>query len=197
MARPVSIGTKTVQKLNGVLRIQRTFQLELAVKPLALSLAEEYIFLSAYKIWEIFLENIFAAQSRYNDPVAGRRPYPFLSPRTEKHAIEIFCLEKEYIDWTNPDAVVERAEILFRDHRPITDPLKSNMQDLRDMKKIRNFVAHGSTESFKKFQNLTLSRIGAKSPSAGNFLLHAHVAGNTYGIFYLELLKRLIRTISH
>lgn len=197
MPRIHSVNRVTNRELDKLIGIEAKYQALLATHREALELSIEYVFLSGFKAWENFLESVFVSQSRYNDPVSGRRPFPYLAPKTEVHAGDIIKLEKKFVDWTDPGAVVSRAEILFRNSRIIADPIKSSMQDLRDAKRVRNYIAHGSGESLRLFQDLSVRRLGRKCKSAGEYL-QAYPTGsaNHYVIHYLEMFKDLANSIS-
>lgn len=198
MPRIHAIYSKACKELDSLIQIESQYQTNLSTHRAALNLSIEYIFLCGYKTWEKFLESVFISQSRYNDPVSGKRPYPFLDPRTEKHAHELIKLEKDYIDWTSPDSVVSRAEILFRNSKIITDPIKSSMQDLRDAKRVRNHIAHESQETLRLFDDLTMKRLGKKFKTAGNYLLSKPSGNNDhYAIFYINKFKQLVTEISN
>ncbi len=197
MPRIHAVNKSTVREIDKLITIEAKYQSSLALQLDALELAVEYVFLSGYKAWENFLESVFVSQSRYNDPVSGRRLFPYLAPRTERHAHDIIKLERRFVDWTDPEAVVSRAEILFRNSRIITDPIKSSMQDLRDAKRVRNFIAHGSGEALRLFQDMSIKRLGKKSKSAGEFLQSfPRDATFHYAIYYLETFKDLACKIS-
>jgi hypothetical protein len=197
MPRLHSVNRTTDLELGRLLKVESEYQSVLASNKQALSLSIEYVFLSAYKVWENFLEDIFASYCRFNDPVKGKRISPFLSPKSEAHAREIIKLEKAFVDWTSPDNVVQRAEILFKRHQIITVPLKSSMTDLRDAKKIRNFIAHGSAESLRVFKDLALNRTGRNFTRAGDFLLtFPSSSSDHYAVYYIKIFRKLVSHIS-
>ncbi|MAY03194.1 MAG: hypothetical protein CMQ38_09505 [Gammaproteobacteria bacterium] len=197
MPRIHSLNKSTIRDIDKLIAIEAKYQSSLSSEREALELAIEYTFLSGYKAWEIFLESVFVSQSRYNDPVSGKRLFPYLAPRTEAHAHDIIKLEKRYVDWTDPEAVISRADILFRNSKIITGPIKSSMQDLRDAKRVRNYIAHGSGESNRLFQDLCIKRLGRKSKTAGEFL-QSTPAGKTthYAVYYLHKFRDLVCNIS-
>lgn len=197
MPRIHIVNQRSIKELDRLLKIEQTYQATLSGKKPALVLTMEYLFLSGYKVWENFLEELFVSQSRYNDPVSGKRTFPYLAPKTENHALGIIKLEKDYVDWTTPDIVVTRAELLFQKHSIITRPIKASMSDLRDAKKIRNYIAHGSLESKRIFKKMALQRTGYNYNVAGEFLLHnAPSSVNYYCLYYLNLFKDLVNRIS-
>jgi hypothetical protein len=199
MPRIHRLNLTATKQLDKLLAIEATFQGQLSSEKAALDLAIEYSFLSGYKVWENFLEGIFISQSRFNDPVAGKRTYPFLMPKTEKHALDIIKLEKDYMDWTSPDIVIKRAEILFRNHHIVTAPITSSMQDLRDAKKVRNYIAHGGTEAKRLFDAVAQRRLGRRAKGAGDFLVSSPIGqanGPHHAVYYLDLFKSLVNAIS-
>lgn len=197
MPRIHTLNKSVLRSINKLLSTEEKYQRMLASERDALELSVEYVFLSGFKVWENFLEAVFVSQSRYNDPVAGRRLFPYLAPKTEAHANDLIKLEKRYVDWTDPESVVDRADILFRNSRIIAQPIKASMKDLRDAKRVRNFIAHGSGESLRLFQDLSVKRLGKKAKSAGEFLQSVPPGESAhYAVYYLRLFKSLATQIS-
>ena len=197
MARIYKIGKDADKKINSLIKLTNEFYTITYKSKNALEYTVEYSFLEAFKTWENFVENSFSSHARYNDPVKGKRPYPYLAPKSEKHALELLTLEKDFIDWTSPDNIVSRAEVCFRNSAVITGPIKRNMQDLRDMKKIRNHVAHGSKESERIFKELSRTRVGSAEIRGGKYLNYISPDGvNQYSLYYLNLIKYLISKMS-
>jgi len=199
MPRIHRLNSAAVNQLDKLLRVEAVFQGQLSSHRNALDLAVEYSFLSGFKVWENFLEGVFVSHARFNDPVSGKRSYPFLMPKTENHALDIIKLEKDYMDWTSPDIVVTRAEILFRNHSIITAPIKSNMQDLRDAKKVRNYIAHGGNEAKRLFDAVAQRKLGRKAKGAGDFLISTPLgrpSSQHFVVYYLQLFKSLAISIS-
>lgn len=197
MPRVFKLYTQSTKEIDKLLKIEAVYQKMLVKDKVSLQLSVEYIFLSGFKVWENFIEKVFISQSRYNDPVSGKRTFPYLAPKTEIHALNMIQLEKQYVDWTSPDHIITRADILFRSPQVITDPIKNSLQDLRDAKKIRNYIAHGSEESKSKFVNMARSRTGRIYCTAGEFLLGCPTGLPThYALHYLNLFKGLVKDIS-
>jgi len=74
--------------------------------------------------------------------------------------MEILLLEKDFIEWSNPDVIIKRAEALFQNHSIITDCIKGNLQLLNDSKRIRNAIAHGSEEAMRQFIKVLNRHLG-------------------------------------
>lgn len=197
MPRIKSLSLSTKKSLSQLSSLEAKYQSLLSTDYDALCHASEYIFLSAYKIWENYLEGTFVSFARYNEKIGRIAPNPFINPATERQALEIIKLEKDFIDWTNPDFVVTRAGILFKNSQIITAPIATSIQLLRDAKKIRNYVAHGSSESKRRFKDMSRQRLSRNIDRAGEYLL-ATPAGNAvhFNLTYLNLFKSLVSQIS-
>ncbi len=192
MPRVHALEKSATKQLSLLISLDKEYQSISFKHKEALEYCIEYTFLEAFKTWENFIENLFISHARYNDPVSGRRTYPFLAPRTEKHALELLTLERDYLDWTSPDNIISRAETCFRAHSVITTPIKRCIQDLRDMKKIRNHIAHGSKETGRIFKDLSRRRLGKVVLRPGNYLNHNSPDGtNNYNVYYLRILLSL------
>ena len=122
----------------------------------------EGLFLDAFKNYELTIEKLFIAAMLTRETIARKRFYSYVRPRNVNHAKDILLLEKDYIDWANPESVITRAEALFQNHCIITDCIKTNMQFLGDSRKVRNAIAHSSEESIKKFNKVLNKYLGTK-----------------------------------
>lgn len=193
MPRVYALEKSASKKISLLISLDAEYQSKKYAKREALGYCIEYTFLEGFKTWENFVENLFISHARYNDPVSGKRSYPYLAPKNEAHALELLTLERDYLDWTSPDNVISRAEKCFRTHSVMTSPIKLCMQDLRDMKKIRNHIAHGSKETERIFKDLSRTRLGRLVSRPGDFLNQTSPDGvNHYNVYYLNILKDLV-----
>ena len=191
------VNTYYVARLDKLISIDKEYQQMKFSAPEILNLSIEYVFLEAYKCWENFVEDIFVSHSRYNKPISGVKPGPYLKPRDEAHALDLLKLEKDYIDWTSPDAIISRAEICFTNSQIVVDPIKLSIRDLRDSKKLRNCIAHGSKESIRIFGELCRSNVGMVGITPGEYLNKTSPDKiNNYNVYYLNLYKKLLNAIS-
>jgi len=197
MPRVHTLEKSVSKKLRLLIELDTEYQAIKYKRREALGYCIEYTFLEGFKTWENFVENLFISHARYNDPVSGRRSYPFLAPKNEGHALELLTLERNYLDWTSPDNVISRAETCFRSHSVMTSPIKRSMQDLRDMKKMRNHIAHGSKETERIFKDLSRRRIGKVVSRPGDYLNQTSPDGiNNYNVYYLDVLLSLVEEMA-
>ena len=80
----------------------------------------------------------------------------------------------KFLDWGNPQQTVQRAILIFEHGFPITDTIGPIHTILINIQRIRNFIAHDSTEADKQFRkaasNYVSAGISAMS-TAGDLLL--------------------------
>jgi len=122
----------------------------------------EGLFLDAFKNYEYTIEKLFIEAMLTREIIARKRFCSYVRPRNSNHAMDILLLEKDFIDWTNPESVIKRAEALFQNHSIITNCIKTNMQFLRDSKYVRNAITHSSEESIKQFNKVLNRYLGTK-----------------------------------
>ncbi len=87
----------------------------------------------------------------------------YLNPKNYKHSRDLLLSSMPFIDWTNPETVMQRAEIYLKDGEPIKSILSGAKRDLLDMKILRNHIAHNSAESNRQYEKM-LRRIYGVAP---------------------------------
>jgi len=90
------------------------------------------------------------------------------------HAEELIQSSRRFLDWTNPDTVIDRSELYLKDGFPIKLPYTTNRETLLDFKRIRNHIAHDSKESLAGYQVVLRRHYGTiplKIPPPGEYLL--------------------------
>lgn len=163
---PVRI-TSTLNELRQQVD-QSTFLLESARSRgtpfFQLQVIAELSFLRAFLAWECYLEEAFSRLLCGARTTTGRLQERYARPRNMEHARQMFTLgvirEPRYIDWTNPEGVLRRAELLFRDGGTLAAPIRAAYLDLVDMNIIRDCIAHRSEYSRARMEKLTLRRLG-------------------------------------
>ncbi len=155
----------------------------------------ELAFLMVYSSWETFLEESFARFMCRAPSVSGWRPKSYVHPRNIEHARDLLIGPKlRYADWTDPQVVIERAELIFSGGRPYATPVRAAMQELNDMRTIRNCIAHRSVEARKKFSTLVRARLGvAHRFGPGRFLLRQTQTPNQT---YLEFFSNYVLLVA-
>lgn len=131
--------------------------------------------------WEAFLEETFARFLCGAPSLSGVSPIRFATPRNLEHARDLMIgLERvrRYSDWTDPQTVIDRADLLFKDGAPFVSPIRAAFRDLNDMKTMRNCIAHRSDFARAQFQKVVLGRYGvAHNWHPGRFLLRLSPGG--------------------
>lgn len=135
--------------------------------------------------------------------LSNKKPKSFLNPRDFDHAYELIKSGREYLDWTSPTAVIERAETYLKDGDPVKLVFTSNQTILTQMKSIRNYIAHNSNKSSEQYKKILRQLHGTlplKIPRPGEFLLQIvpHSSPPThYLVHYLRKLKAVAADITH
>jgi hypothetical protein len=196
MSTPKQVKSIYLSQLDKLILVDQEYQRITFSSVDILNQSIEYTFLEGYKCWENFIEDIFISCSQFKGKITTHRAGSYLKPKNDTHALDLLKLEKDYIDWTNPENIISRAEICFLNHQIITACIKLAIRDLRDSKKLRNCIAHGSKESLKIFNELCRNNIGNVNISPGEYLnTISPDAVNNYNVYYLSLFKNLINTI--
>jgi len=161
----------------------------------------ELSFLQLFTSWEQFLEETFVRYMCGCITQNGYSPKRFVNPRTLKHALEIISQGRQYVDWTKPEDVIDRAELFFDKGEPFANTLRTASNQLEEMKTLRNRIAHRSRHSEKRFQTVVLQKMGYNPHNMvpGKFLLQRIPSSNTrtvlqeYGDLLLALSKLVVR----
>lgn len=158
----------------------------------------ELAFLKIFIAWEQFLEDTFARYMCGASSLSGKKPTRNATARYLDHALSIIYGGQPYADWTSVDIVVDRANRFFDKGEPYTTPLQSATKELRDMRRIRNHIAHHSNKSREDFNKLLVSIYGFRPQgmTAGRFLRrHLNAHGKQRIQEYAETLESLARMI--
>jgi hypothetical protein len=112
----------------------------------------EFSFLKEFLAWEEFLEQSFILM------LLGKRskipaPKIIIKPATRAIALSLVNGDKSYVDWTDVDKVVKRAQRFFKDGKPF-DALKLKKRIFSDIKIVRNCIAHRSESSWESFETV-------------------------------------------
>lgn len=153
----------------------------------------EAIFFAAFRSYEQFMLNVFVLYCCGIQPNRRRLVRPYLKPRTLKHAEELVQSSMPFLDWSSPHKVIERAETYLQDGYPIKDVISANIDGLRNLKRIRNHIAHMSKESRLEYLKTVRHHYGTnplKIPRPGEFLLLRQAGSTTYYLsYYLGLIE--------
>ena len=139
-----------------------------------LHLLTESLFFAAFRAYEAFIRDVFLLYSIEKTPATSKKVKSYLSPLNFAHAEQLIQSSMPFLDWASPDAVIKRAELYLKNGEPIKLPYTTQLQQLRNIKRIRNHIAHNSKESkgeFIKVVKSHYSMVPLKIPTAGEFLL--------------------------
>lgn len=189
----VNVATTLRQKANsavtGMLESER-------------HLLYEAIFLRLFRAYENLLENVFLSYIVGEPTVAGVQVRSYLSASDKVHARAMVTSSQPFLDWTSPQVVVKRAETYIIGGEPIRTAITTSQSHLQQAKKIRNHIAHNSTESTKEFNGIVLHFLltAPLAPiSAGDFLALTPISGPSRGkeilSFFLEKLENTARSL--
>ncbi len=134
----------------------------------------EAIFFRVFRAYESFVRDIFLLYCLEKRPRSGAKVTSFLSPKSFFHAERLIQSSMRFLDWTNPEIVIKRAELYLGDGFPIRLPYTTHRESLWDFKRIRNQIAHDSKEAVAGYQVVLRRRYGVvplRIPSPGEFLL--------------------------
>lgn len=117
-------------------------------------LVTELAFLRSFLAWEVFLEESFVLFLLGKRAPKARPANRKVVPRSRTVAMQLMKGERDWADWTVPSTVLHRAERFFDQGEPFSSVLKDQQSKLEDIKCIRNALAHSSSYSREKFENL-------------------------------------------
>ena len=163
----------------------------------------ELSFLRIFLAWENFLEKSFTRYLCGARAVSGFRPKSYAKPKNIDHALDLLTIgatrEPPYVDWTNAQTVIRRAQLVFKNGRPFVTPLQAGLRDLDDMRIIRDCVAHRSSHAQNRFNKVVQHRLGvAHICRPGGFLLRRTAGSNqTFLDFFSQQILLVAQEIVH
>lgn len=139
-----------------------------------MSLLTEGIFMRAFSSYERFVEDVFVLYTRGKKTRSGVSVRSFLTPRSNSHARDMLQSNRNFLDWNDPDLVIQRAETYLSTGGPIKTALATHRSSLQIMRRIRNASAHQSGQALLSYANAVQTELRApplKLPPPGEFLL--------------------------
>lgn len=198
-----AVQSDVIKELDKLLRLDAENQTRFSgsANSFYLERLSESLFFSAYRAYENFLEDAFILYCLEKESVSGKKFTSFLKPKNFSHARELIQSSMPHLDWTSPDNVISRAETYLLDGEPIKTPVASSLEVLRDMKKLRNHIAHNSRESKVSYVSVIRKHyrtVPLKEPSPGKYLLELVPRKSPtkyYLIKYIDDLKNVVTAI--
>jgi len=140
-----------------------------------MELMVESIFFASFRSYEGFIREIFVLYCLEKKTPTKQNIKSFLKPKNFEHSELLVKSSMPFLDWTSPETVIERSELYLKDGYPIKLPYTTNLQQLKDFKKLRNHIAHNSLESETQYEKLVRNyNNGIKPliiPSPGKYLM--------------------------
>ena len=162
----------------------------------------EAIFLRLYRAYENLLENVFISYLTGEQTIGGVQINSHVRPVSRDHARALVTSSQPFLDWTSPQVVIKRAETYIVSGEPVRAAIAGSQSHLLQAKKIRNHIAHNSTESAKEFNSIVvhfLLTAPLAAISAGEFLSMMPPSGpcarREILSFFLEKLESTARAL--
>jgi hypothetical protein len=174
-------------ELNSLIKLDSLNQSSNRFTRCQLELLTEGLFLSSFRAYENYVEEIFLLSTLEKKGLSGKKPRSFLKPKNYKHSRELIRSSMTFLEWSNPEGVMERASTYLENGEPLRTALAGATSDLKDMKILRNHIAHNSDESKQQYSKMLRRTYGTaplKLISPGRHLLNT-VRGQTPPKYYL------------
>lgn len=191
-----------IGQIESLIRIDQKNQQNLAsFSTPQLYIITEGIFISAFREYEKFLEDVFLLYTLERPTLSNHQTHSYLKPKNFDHAFDLIKSSMFYLEWNSPDTIITRAETYLKDGEPFKTPITSNLVLLQNIRHIRNHIAHSSKESFRKYKNVVRQHYNVLPltiPRPGEFLLNMVPNQNPpihYLFYYLNELKRIATDI--
>jgi len=120
----------------------------------------EAAFLQVHKNWEVFLEETLICILNGQVVLSGVAISPKLIVADRDLIRVILYQDKNYIEWTDEVTIRKRFERHLIIPNRIIDSLNVISTELKDIIKIRNFIAHSSGTAKINYENLVRARLG-------------------------------------
>lgn len=153
--------------------------------------------------WEILIENIFIRYVAGAKSPSGKSPKLLLnSAKNLEHSYKIisgkhnFKPENDHINFGDWNKTCEAAKVFFEKGEPFTSLTKEEINCLKEIKIIRNRIAHSSKKCKNQFKKLAIEKgIMRRGLTAGDFLVYkkefkrqlfTEKVPKTYFTYYLD-----------
>lgn len=141
-----------------------------------IELMTEAIFFAGFRAYEGFIRELFILYCLGEQPLnpTTTPPISYINPNDFPHAESMIKSSLKFIEWNSPDELILRSETFLRNGHPIKIAYTTHKQDLDKFKKLRNHIAHNSSESedqyIKVIREYNNGVIPAIIPSVGQYL---------------------------
>lgn len=141
-----------------------------------IELMTEAIFFAGFRAYEGFIRELFILYCLGEQPLNAKTvpPLSYINPNDFSHAESMIKSSLKFIEWNSPDELIQRSETFLKNGHPIKIAYTTNKQDLDKFRKLRNHIAHNSSESedqyIKVVREYNNGVIPATIPSVGQYL---------------------------
>lgn len=163
-----------LQSLRNFDQVNQTNFQNKSLSKKQLHILSESTFFSAFREYENFIRDVFLLYTQEKRRTNGAKVVSYLQPKDFFHAENLIKSSMPFLDWNSPDTIIERSELYLKDGYPVKMPYTANKSKLGDYKKVRNHIAHNSTESMVSFKKVLRGYFGTNPltiPSVGEYLL--------------------------
>lgn len=160
----------------------------------------EYVVLKLFGKWEKFLEDSFIEYMVGGHSKNGGIVNRYVNPVDKDHAYRMIRNVNLYPDWSDIEKVLTNARNFFENGGAF-EILKTVKGELTSLRKIRNAIAHTSTNAKNDFENLVRGKIGylPDDISPALFLIEFKTEKKknspTYCEYYINYLKNIARML--
>ncbi|PHS00185.1 MAG: hypothetical protein COA80_02995 [Leeuwenhoekiella sp.] len=182
-------------ELNSLVRLDTINQSNSGLSRSQLELLTEGVFLSAFRAYENYVEEVFLLYTLEKKSLSGVKPKSHLKPKNYNHSRDLIRSSMPFLDWSNPESVMERASIYLESGEPLRSALGGAVRDLLDMKILRNQIAHNSEESRRTYAKLLRREYGTaplKIPPPGRHLLRTVPRTNPSEHYLINYINKLL-----
>jgi hypothetical protein len=167
-----------VREINRLERFDNQNQVNFTngyLTKIQLNLLVESIFFTGFRSYESFIREIFVLYCMEKPPRSNSKVVSYLKPKSFLHSEQLLKSSMSFLDWNNPDTIIERAETYLANGHPVKLPYTTNRVVLKEYKLIRNQIAHDSLESFENYKKVVRryyhGTLPLTTPSPGEFLV--------------------------
>ena len=183
-------------EVNRLKKLDVRNQREFASNKAQLHLGTEAVYFRLFRAFENYLEDVFVLYVMQARSIRGKTYASYLRPKNYAHARELLRSGKPFLDWANPEVVIERSEIYIQSGGPIKATLSSVTNDLLDMKAIRNHIAHNSEESRSTFHRRVRRTRGTLPPARYSPAEHLLAQNGSSGVYFLEYYMQRLSNVA-
>lgn len=192
------------KELNRIRKLD-TFNQKQFIENSALTRSQIYYltegaFFTAFRAYEHFIRNIFLLYCSGRQSNNHRKVTSLLNSCSLEQSESILQSSMPFIDWNSTEALIKRAKTYLKNGFPIKDVLELNLASLRDLRKVRNHIAHMSPASTADFNQVLKNHYGTvpiNTPLTGEYLLMRKTSKSDYYLLeYLNLMEKVARQLA-